>query len=298
MEWVETTGRTIEEARELALDQLGVDSSEAEFETLEEPRSGLFGRTRGAARVRARVAPRVPRPKVERKRRGRRDDSGGASPTASESGTGNERQGSSQRDDAAGAGDADSTTEAPAAPAAGEDRSTGARGGRQQGRDRAPQRENRTPMDTQEQMDVLEQFLVELAAGFGVSARAVSRMEDNVLTVDLQGDDLGLLVGPRLATLDAVQEVARHALQRQAAGREYAKVVVDVAGIRQRRNEALGEFVSSAAQRVLDEDAEVVFEVMSSVDRKQVHDLVASLDGVVSSSEGEDPRRRVVIRRP
>ena len=43
MEWVETTAETIEEAKSLALDQLGVDESDAEFEILEEPRAGLFG---------------------------------------------------------------------------------------------------------------------------------------------------------------------------------------------------------------------------------------------------------------
>src|SRR3546814_313876 len=72
MEWVETTGRTIEDAKEVALDQLGVDEQDAEFEVLEEPRTGLFGRTRGDARVRARVRPTQPRPKVERRdRKGR-----------------------------------------------------------------------------------------------------------------------------------------------------------------------------------------------------------------------------------
>ena len=57
MEWVETTGRTIDEAKELALDQLGVHEEDAEFDVLEEPRPGLFGRIRGEARVRARVRP-------------------------------------------------------------------------------------------------------------------------------------------------------------------------------------------------------------------------------------------------
>ena len=66
MEWVETTARTVAEAKDAALDQLGVDEQEAEFEVLEEPRAGLFGRVRGEARVRARVAPKQPRPKVER----------------------------------------------------------------------------------------------------------------------------------------------------------------------------------------------------------------------------------------
>src|SRR6187431_531780 len=71
MEWVETTGKTVDEAKELALDQLGVVADDAEFEVLAEPKQGLFGRVRGEARVRARVRPTPVRPKQER-RRGRK----------------------------------------------------------------------------------------------------------------------------------------------------------------------------------------------------------------------------------
>ena len=74
VEWVQTTGKTIEEAKERALDELGVDDRDAEFEVLEEPRSGLFGLSRGDAKVRARVRPTSPRPKQER---GRRRSGGG-----------------------------------------------------------------------------------------------------------------------------------------------------------------------------------------------------------------------------
>ena len=69
MEWVVTTGKTLDEAKDLALDQLGVDEADAEFEVLEEPKPGLFGRLRGEARVRARVRPTQARPTVERRRR-------------------------------------------------------------------------------------------------------------------------------------------------------------------------------------------------------------------------------------
>src|SRR5215213_10235426 len=75
MEWVETTARSVEEAKEQALDQLGVAEDEAEFEVLDEPRAGLFGRVRGEARVRARVRPTQPRAKAERRDRRRRPDS-------------------------------------------------------------------------------------------------------------------------------------------------------------------------------------------------------------------------------
>src|SRR6186997_2092344 len=71
MEWVETVAKTLAEARELALDRLGVGEDDAEFEILEEPKPGLFGRVRGEARVRARVRPTAVRPKQDRRSRGR-----------------------------------------------------------------------------------------------------------------------------------------------------------------------------------------------------------------------------------
>ena len=58
MEWVETTGSDLDEAKERALDQLGVDVSEAEFEVVAEARKGRFGFGKADARVRARVAKR------------------------------------------------------------------------------------------------------------------------------------------------------------------------------------------------------------------------------------------------
>ncbi len=290
MEWVETTGKTIEEAKELALDQLGVDASEAEFETLEEPKSGLFGRTRGVARVRARVSPLTPRPKTERRRRPKKGGSEGSkSDTASET----------PRSEPRAPKKAPAKKAAASAAAPAEVSENGA----EQSEQRAPRprREDRDApreqMDGAEQIAVLEDFLVQLATSFGLEANASSTLEDGELRVNLTGESLGLLVGPRLATLDAIQEIGRNALQRQAAGREYAKVIVDVADIRQRRTAALAEFVTAAAEKVREDDAEVVFEVMSSVDRKHVHDVAADLDGVRSMSEGEDPRRRVVLRK-
>ena len=71
MEWVEVTAKTIAEAKDKALDYLGVDEAQAEFEILEEPRTGLFRRVKGEARVRARIKPSRPRPKADRRDRRR-----------------------------------------------------------------------------------------------------------------------------------------------------------------------------------------------------------------------------------
>jgi spoIIIJ-associated protein len=289
VEWVETTGKSIEEAKELALDQLGVDSGDAEFEVIEEPKVGLFGRTRSGARVRARVVPKSPRAKTERRRRPKKSDSTKPSGSAAAESGGDEAT-------------ADPVEKAPAGDT-GEvaDRPRSRRGGGQRGEgapeQQSREREAREPMDMDEQSEVLTTFLVQLADSFGLTVETEVTVDEDDLRVNLLGDGLGLLVGPRLATLDAIQEIARNALQRQAEGREYARVLVDVQGIRERRREALSEFVAEAAGQVRDDDVTVVFEVMSSADRKIVHDVATELDGVASASEGEDPRRRVVLRR-
>jgi spoIIIJ-associated protein len=91
MEWVETTAETIELAKNLALDQLGVAEDDAEFEVVEEPKQGLFGRTRGEARVRARVRPNSVRIKNDRRdksaKRGPRKDGDAKGPRREKSTT-------------------------------------------------------------------------------------------------------------------------------------------------------------------------------------------------------------------
>src|SRR5690606_11861014 len=78
VEWVQITAKTVEEARERALDTLGVDEQDVEIVVLEEPRTGLFGRLKGQALIRARIRPTPVRPKVERReRRGRKGDQRG-----------------------------------------------------------------------------------------------------------------------------------------------------------------------------------------------------------------------------
>lgn len=296
MEWIETTASTVEEARELALDQLGVDESEAEFEVIEEPKTGLFGRTRGLARVRVRIVPKAPRPKADRKRRPKKRGDDKAS-----EGTGSDTSdAASSKEDAPAKAYRKSADRSPAAAgnasASKSDDGEGSdRPRKTAGRGRSNDRQ-KEPMDEAEQISAVEGFLTDLAKAFDLQVSVESEFDDGDLRANVIGDGLGLLVGPRLATLDAIQEIARTSLQRQAAGREYARVTVDVSGIRKRRSEALAEFVEDAAKQVREDNVTVIFEVMSSVDRKQVHDTASSLEGVRSGSEGEDPRRRVALK--
>ncbi|MCO5318314.1 MAG: Jag N-terminal domain-containing protein [Microthrixaceae bacterium] len=300
MEWVETTSKSIEDAKALALDQLGVDESEAEIEVLEEPRQGMFGRVRGEARVKARIRPTAPPAKGERARKGKKR-SGSASADRS--------QGGGRKSGNGGAPEGDKTQEARSSKKQGSsgrgdqapakrDQANGNRAndGQSKGAKR-PAKADREPMPEAEQRAVGEEFLNGLLESMGLSGTVSSELdEDGLLSFEIEGDQLGLLMGPGLNTLDAIQEVCRNAIQRQADGREYGKVVLDVSSARRDRAEALEKFVRDEASQVSESGEEVIFEVMSRADRKIVHDVVADIDGVATESVGEDPRRRVVLR--
>jgi len=83
-------------------------------------------------------------------------------------------------------------------------------------------------------------------------------------------------------------------VQHGLSGRS-ARLRVDVGGYRERRREALAAFARQVAEEVLTNNVERALEPMNPPDRKVVHDAVAEIDGVATSSEGEEPRRRVVI---
>jgi spoIIIJ-associated protein len=335
MEWVETTGRTIEEAKERALDELGVDDQDAEFEVVEEPKAGLFGLVRKEARVRARVRPTQPRPKVERRRQGQgsRNRSGGGAKRRGTGGGGSQDTPTSRGADRG----ADDTTDAPATAdrsdatavdtshrsgkssedasdkpsgSSGSGRSrTRSRGGRGNGStsDRQSDRPRKDRQDSNEgdqmdevtvdqQVEVMEDFLEGLVEAFGLEGQISSEtVDEDVVEIRVEGDDLGLLIGPKGQTLASVQDLARAVAQRKLAGRHQGRVRVDVGGYRQRRAEALSRFAQQVAEDVLASGREKALEPMSPPDRKVVHDAINEIPGVRTISEGEDNRRRVVI---
>jgi spoIIIJ-associated protein len=332
VEWVETTGRTVAEALDAALDQLGVDEQEAEVQVLQEPQKGLFGRLRAEARVRVRIRPTRPRPKVERRdrrRRGERDRerrggrNGGGSTTATKSGasrsdnTGNgaETPGGGGRQ--ARSGGSEDGRSAQGQRGSGEGGSGGGsgrnrrrrggnRGAKQQGAAVTDQTSETatgstttaTGPDLEAQRVAVEEFLRGLVDSFGrAEATVVVRVvEEDTLEADIDGSELGLLVGPKGQTLQAIHELVRSMVQRQFVGQAHARVRVDVSGYRQRRREALERFTRTVAEKVQSTGRAVVLDPMGASDRKIVHDLVNEIDGLETVSEGEEPGRRVIIQ--
>jgi len=303
MEWVETTARTIEEAKELALDQLGVHEEDAEFDVVEEPRPGLFGRIRGEARVRARVRPTQPRPKTERRERKRKPAAGDETPAPADDETADVVAVSAAA--SATSTSTDGADEVPAAkprsrakarPAAAE----GSTGSPAASTTRVTEPVDDAPVDEaarDAEREAAAAFLQGLATALGETEATteIVVVHDDEAEVRLDGGDLGLLIGPRGQTLIAVQDLTRLAAQKRGSDRR-GRLRIDIAGYRERRREALARFTEQVADEVRSSGTARALEPMSSMDRKIVHDAANELDGVETISEGEEPFRRVVIK--
>ncbi|MEY7971803.1 protein jag [Saccharomonospora xinjiangensis] len=113
-----------------------------------------------------------------------------------------------------------------------------------------------------------------------------------VVSID-GGDDLDKLVGPRGTVLEALQELTRLAVQQETGTR--SRLMLDIAGWRAARREELRELGRSTAESVRDSGESIRLQPMTPFERKIVHDAVATVDGVTSESEGEEPKRRVVV---
>jgi spoIIIJ-associated protein len=140
-------------------------------------------------------------------------------------------------------------------------------------------------------LDFLEGLLDAMEADGDVSADI---LEDGTVAATITGGDGGLLIGSRGQTLEAIQELLRTVVQRQAQTR--VRVTLDVEGYRERRREAVRRLAEQAAERAV-EEGEVELEPMNAYERKIVHETVAAIDGISSFSEGQEPRRRVLIQR-
>ena len=148
----------------------------------------------------------------------------------------------------------------------------------------------------QEQATIISAFVEGLLDAYGLAGEVTSEeIDEETIEVQVNGPDLGLLIGPKGQTLAAIQDLSRTVVQRQATGTHHGRVRLDVSGYRQRRREALERFATTVAEDVKSSGTQRALEPMNAADRKVVHDTVNDIDGVSTVSEGEDQRRRVVI---
>ena len=149
-----------------------------------------------------------------------------------------------------------------------------------------------------EQGSIAKGFLEGLLASMNINADVtIKELDEETVEISVNATpptELGVLVGPRGTTLQALQEVTRTVVQSKSPGRT-DRILVDVAQYRERRVAALGRFAQQVAQEVVATGEERALEPMSAADRKAVHDALSESSEVVTRSEGEEPRRFVVV---
>ncbi|HEY5342225.1 MAG TPA: R3H domain-containing nucleic acid-binding protein [Solirubrobacteraceae bacterium] len=144
-----------------------------------------------------------------------------------------------------------------------------------------------------EPAEALGELLEEVVDGLGLDAEIDVQEADGVLRGSLRGDDVGLFIGRRGQTIDAVQHLAQRIVFRE--GPSPVRVVVDADGYRQRRVETLQADAEQAAEQVIGTGRPVELEPMPAAERRIVHEFLRELGGVETHSEGDEPERRLVV---
>ncbi len=140
-----------------------------------------------------------------------------------------------------------------------------------------------------------EIFLNTVFKHMGVPAVATSEETEDALRIDLTGDSTGVLIGRRGETLDALQYLTSLVVNKGSD--EYRRVIVDTENYRAKREETLVKLANRIAGKVAKTGKRVVLEPMNPYERRVLHSTLQNHPKVETISEGEEPYRRVVIRK-
>ena len=136
-------------------------------------------------------------------------------------------------------------------------------------------------------------FLTTVFDKFGLDVTIQTQESEDFVTLDLIGKDLGILIGRRGETLDALQYLTNLTVSRHFD--ERSKFVLDVEGYRKKREETLEHLAKKLAERVKESGKNLSLEPMSPYERRIIHTVLQSDEQVRTFSEGEEPFRKVVI---
>ncbi len=280
MEWVEVQGKTVDLAVEVAMGELGLTNKEdAQIEILQDPSSSFLGMGGKDAIVKVTKAP------SRRRSRGRGRGKGGQG--------GDNR--SSQQGNKARNGGGGGSKPKPQQQQKTQDRPGSKSKPAQPKGDREKVKSDDRPdaAPIEEQAKVAAGFLTGLLDAFGLEGEVTTRIDDGVLYLDVAGEQTEALVGTKGSVMYSVLELTRTVVQRKTYGAP--RMRIDIAGYAERRREALKIYTGKLAEQIVEDENEVMLEAMNAADRKVIHDAVAEIEHVRSYSEGEDPRRAVVL---
>lgn len=269
---IEVRAKTVDLAVEAAMQELGVaDREQLAVEVIQQAEKGFLGIGGQDAVV------RVKRRKSRRRRNDRKRETRGQTP---DRGSKQRTQGSAKNGGGNQRGQRSQT------------QSKG-RHMSQQGEQREPKSDDRPDISIEEQAQIATQFLEGLVDAFGLEGTVSTKIEDDVIVADVDGEQTEALVGVRGSVRSAIHELTRTVMQRYA--HDTARLRLDIAGYAERRRQALTIYAERLIDQLLAEGGEIMLEPMSPADRKVIHDAAATREGVNSYSEGESPRRYVVL---
>ena len=150
----------------------------------------------------------------------------------------------------------------------------------------------KTP-SVEEKLEAAKEFVDLLVEKMGSPASVQGRIEDQSIKLDVEGDDLGLLIGRRGQTLDSLQYITNLAVNRQ--GGEWVRILIDIGEYRAKREETLAYLARKSALKAESTGKRVALEAMNAAERRIVHRALQDFEGVETESEGQDPYRRVVV---
>lgn len=267
---IEVRAKTVDLAVEAAMQELGVaDRDQLSVEVIQEPEKGFLGIGGQDAVV------RVKRRRSRRRRNDRKKEDRGQ--TAS----------TQQRSQKPAKNDGDKPR--------GQQKQTQSKGRHMSQREenREPKVDDRPEISIEEQADIAGRFLEGLVDAYGLEGTVSTKIEDGVIIADVDGEQTEALVGVRGSVRSAIHELTRTVMQRYA--HDTARLRLDIAGYAERRRQALTIYAERLIDQLLVEGGEIMLEPMSPADRKVIHDAAAAREGVNSYSEGESPRRYVVL---
>ena len=147
---------------------------------------------------------------------------------------------------------------------------------------------------TEEAKSAVEGFLADTLKAMGMEVELTSVIEeDGSLTVDMKGENMGILIGKRGQTLDSLQYLANRVANKHQDG--YVRVKLDTENYRARREETLKHLAKNIAHKVKRNRRPVALEPMNPYERRIIHSTLQSDPYVTTHSEGEEPYRKVVV---
>ena len=141
--------------------------------------------------------------------------------------------------------------------------------------------------------EIAEQFLMDVFHAMNLTVNIKIELQEDMMSVELSGDEMGILIGKRGQTLDSLQYLLSLVVNKESEG--YIKVKVDTENYRQRRKETLENLAKNIAFKVKRTKRPVSLEPMNPFERRVIHSALQNDRYVTTKSEGEEPYRHVVV---